>query len=321
MRLAGWCSRIVVVLGSLAVVPLLAQSQADPWNFDGESSGETLASVLGPQVSDIVATIAFVTLALVSFFRKSIPLKYATLCFSLVYLGALRSMLMSVTDIFRLIDLSLPPIEYSVAWYLVAGLTVASTVLWGRLYCGRICAFGALTQLLDAVVPTRLRREPPPWIEERAALLKYGILALVLAYYVATDDAAVYRYVEPFWMFSGSATPLLWGMLAVLLLATLVVRNLYCRFLCPVGALLGLVAQVSTVFRIKRWKECRTCRICERACEWGAIRGPRIVRSECVRCDDCERLYADTSTCVHWVVLQRRSSRPPAPLGNTTRSP
>ena len=78
----------------------------------------------------------------------------------------------------------------------------------------------------------------------------------------------------------------------MLLVATVFVRNLYCRFLCPVGATLGLMSFL-TVFKIKRWSECSTCRICEKACEWGAIDGPKILVTECVRCDDCERLYAD----------------------------
>ena len=60
----------------------------------------------------------------------------------------------------------------------------------------------------------------------------------------------------------------LWIGLALLLTATVFVRNLYCRFLCPVGAALGLVSQVTTVFRIKRWSECNTCKICEKTCEW-----------------------------------------------------
>jgi len=46
------------------------------------------------------------------------------------------------------------------AYYLLIAFTLASTVLWGRLYCGRICAFGALTQLMDRVAPARLRVEP-----------------------------------------------------------------------------------------------------------------------------------------------------------------
>jgi len=175
------------------------------------------------------------------------------------------------------------------------------------LYCGRICAFGAFTQLLDAVVPKKLRWEPSAKVERYGGYVKYGLLVSVVAYYALTDHFTIYRYVEPFWMFTRQGTVVLWTMLGTLLLATLVVRNLYCRFLCPVGAMLGIISQVTTLFRIKRWKECTSCKICERTCEWGAIRGPQIVRSECVRCDDCERLYDDQQKCVHWVVIHRKS--------------
>ena len=41
-------------------------------------------------------------------------------------------------------------------------------------------------------------------------------------------------------------------------------------------------------------------------CEWGAIEGPKIIKSECVRCDDCERLYADTKKCPHWLILAKK---------------
>jgi NosR/NirI family nitrous oxide reductase transcriptional regulator len=180
-------------------------------------------------------------------------------------------------------------------------------VLWGRLYCGRICAFGALTQLMDPIVPRRMRFEIPVRIEKHANLIKYGVLAAVLAYFFATRDVGIYRFVEPFWMFGLFGTPGMWIGLAVLLAATVLVRNLYCRFLCPVGAMLGLLSNL-TVFRIKRWAECSTCKICEKTCEWGAIRGPKIIASECVRCDDCERLYMDQKKCPHWIILRRKGN-------------
>ena len=283
----------------------------DAWGFDDEVKVETWADILRPQALDLGITTAFLAFAMVSFFRNSRPLKYATLAMSVAYLGITKSTLISVTDIFRLVHLDFPQFKYSLAWYLIAGFTVVSTLLWGRLYCGRICAFGALTQLLDTVVPKKLRWEPSVKVERYAGYVKYGLLVAVVAYYAATDHFTIYRYVEPFWMYTGQASPVLWFMLGTLLLATLVVRNLYCRFLCPVGAMLGLMSQVTTLFRIKRWSECKTCRICERTCEWGAIRGPQIVRSECVRCDDCERLYDDEKKCVHWVVVYRKSQNLP----------
>lgn len=279
----------------------------DPWGFDEAVHEETWSDILRPQAADLAITTAFFAFALVSFFKRSRALKYAALVMSVLYLGVMKSTLISVTDIFRFVHLDFPQVKYSLAWYLVAGFTLVTTLLFGRLYCGRICAFGAFTQLLDAVVPKKLRWEPTATAERYAGYVKYGLLVAVVAYYAATDHFTIYRYVEPFWMYTRQGTVVLWSMLAVLLLATLVVRNLYCRFLCPVGAMLGIVSQVTTVFRIKRWAECKTCRICERTCEWGAIRGPRIIRSECVRCDDCERLYADQKRCVHHIVVYRKS--------------
>ena len=269
---------------------------------------ESWGDVLRPQAIDLVLLTLFIALTFVGFFRKSVRLKYVTLAFAVGYLGFYKSSLISVSDIFRLTDLSLPPFTYSLAWYLLAGFVVVSTVLWGRVYCGRVCAFGALTQLMDAVLPARLRVEPPPAIERRAAWIKYGLLVAVVVYYIATKDLArPVQYAEPFWMFTRFGTTAMWIGLGVLLTATIFVRNLYCRFLCPVGAALGVLSQATTIFRIKRWSECNTCRICEKTCEWGAIQGPRIVRSECVRCDDCERLYLDQQKCPHWIILRRHS--------------
>ena len=271
--------------------------------------GETWGEILRPQLLDLVLLSAFIAFAMVSFFRKSVALKYVTFVLAVGYLGFTKSSLVSVSDVFRLTDLSVPEFKYSVTWYAFMLFVVASTVLWGRVYCGRVCAFGALTQMLDPIVPRRMRLEIPVRIEKHANLIKYGVLAAVLVYYLVTRDVAgPIRYAEPFWMFGLFGTTGMWIGLGVLLVATVFVRNLYCRFLCPVGATLGLLSSATTVFRIKRWTECNTCKICEKTCEWGAIRGPRIVKSECVRCDDCERLYLDQQKCPHWIILRRKGN-------------
>ena len=95
----------------------------------------------------------FTALALVSFFRKSVRLKYVTFAAAVLYLGFVKSQLISIVNVFALVDWNLPIFRYSLAWYLLATFTVLSTVLWGRVYCGRMCAFGALTQLMDTIVP------------------------------------------------------------------------------------------------------------------------------------------------------------------------
>ena len=283
-------------------------SGGSAWQFnDEDEQTPTWTATVRSQAVDLAVFAGFTVLALVSFFRKDKRLKYVTLAACVVLLGFWKSQLITVVNIFGLISLDLPIFRYSLAWYLLATFTVVSTVLWGRLYCGRMCAFGALTQLMDATLPASWRHEPPAWLEQRAMYIKYGVLAFAILYFLVTRDRLIYRYVEPFWMFGFHGSIVMWTLLAALLVATVFVRNLYCRFLCPVGAALGAISSVTTVFSIKRWKECNSCKICEKACEWGAIQGPKIVKSECVRCDDCERIYADEAKCVHWLILKRKS--------------
>ena len=278
------------------------QPAADPWGF-AEVAVETWAEILRPQSLDLALLVAFLALAMVSFTRKSVPLKLVTFAFAIGYLGFAKSYLISITNIFSALDWNWPVPKYNLAWYMFFGFTVVSTVLWGRLYCGRICAYGALTQALDVMMPARWRFEVPKAIEKRASFIKFGLLAALLGYYLLTHDLLIYQYVEPFWMFGMFGTTTMWSMLVVLLAVTVVVRNVYCRFLCPVGAALGLMSYL-TVFKIKRWSECNTCKMCQKTCQWGAIEGPRILVTECVRCDDCERLYADTAKCPHWRIIE-----------------
>ncbi|MGE0866806.1 MAG: 4Fe-4S binding protein, partial [Vicinamibacterales bacterium] len=124
---------------------MLAGQPADPWGFEDEAV-ETWADILGPQYLDIALLAAFLVLALVSFKRKSVPLKLVTFAFAIGYMGFAKSYLISITNIFSIVDWNWPVPKYNVAWYLFFGFTVVSTILWGRLYCGRICAYGALTQ-------------------------------------------------------------------------------------------------------------------------------------------------------------------------------
>ena len=267
---------------------------------------ETWRDIIRSQAADILMFVAFAALALVSFFRKSVRLKQVTLVASVAYLGFYKSQLLSIVNIFGVVGANLPVFKYNLGWYVFAMFSVVSTVLWGRLYCGRICAYGAMTQLLDPIVPARFRYDVPLRIERHASKMKYALLGGVLLYFLVTRDITIYRYVEPFWMFGRRGSTGMWIGLGVLLVATVFVRNLYCRFLCPLGAALGLLSKL-TVFGIKRWSECNSCKLCEKTCQWGAIHGPKIIMSECVRCDDCERLYMDQQKCPHWIIIRKKS--------------
>ena len=273
-----------------------------------EDSEEAPAEFDQMAVLDVAALGLVLGFAVFSFLKKSERLKVVSMVLSVAYLGFYKASLVSVVDIFGALRWTLPEFQDGQAYYALILFTLVSTVLWGRVYCGRICAFGALTQLMDRVIPSRFRIEPPAWLDRRLVYLKYVVLGAAVLYFLVSGDTLVYRYIEPFWMFTLNGNVVMWTLLTLLLLATVFVRNLYCRYLCSVGAGLGLLSNL-TMFRIKRWGECRTCKLCEKVCEWGAIEGPKILVSECVRCDDCERLYADEDKCPHWLIEKRVAAR------------
>jgi len=324
-------SRVVLALGAVlllclaagAAVPVAVQAQQPetppPLSLDDlaaldalidedEVTDNAVAQFDSGAVIDVAVLSAVLAFALVSFKKRSEPLKMVSWVLSIGYLGFYKASLVSVVDIFGALRASLPAFQDGQAYYLLIAFTLASTVLWGRLYCGRICAFGALTQLMDRIIPSRFRIDPPAWLDKRLVYLKYIMLGGAVLYFLASGDTLVYRYIEPFWMFTLHGNAVMWTLLTVLLLATVFVRNLYCRYLCSVGAGLGLLSNL-TVFKIKRWGECSTCKLCEKTCEWGAIDGPKILVSECVRCDDCERLYADEDKCPHWLIKKHVAAR------------
>ena len=309
-RALARCSIVALLLVTLAPAAAYAQPEPepDPWGFAEEEEAEpTLAEHFADQWVDVALFVGFAALTMAGFLRKDDRIHLVTLVAAFAYLGLYKSEIISIVNVFSIFTLNLPIFAYNIEWYAFAVFTLGTTLLGGRVYCGRVCAFGALTQLIDRVVPARLQWKVPRVLERRAGYIKYGILVAAIAYYLVTRDIGVRRYVEPFSMFSLRETALFWAGVGVVLLVSVFVRNFYCRFFCPVGAFLGVIAQATTVFRIKRWGECSTCRICEKACEWGAIRGPKIIKSECVRCDDCERLYNDTKKCPHWIIIQRKA--------------
>ena len=66
------------------------EGQPDPWGFD-EAPVETWAEILRPQYLDLALLAAFLVLAMISFKRKSVPLKFVTFAFAIGYMGFAKS--------------------------------------------------------------------------------------------------------------------------------------------------------------------------------------------------------------------------------------
>ncbi len=183
---------------------------------------------------------------------------------------------------------------------LLVGFTVVTTLLWGRVFCGFLCPFGALQDFLERIVPRQLRRELPRAVHERALLVKYLVLALVLTPPIIGSGLSLFQYFEPFGtVFYWSSSALLWAIAGGILVASAIVPRFYCRYACPLGAALAIGSLV-TPFKIQRVEQCDFCKVCEQKCPTGAIEGPKIDFKECVRCNVCEiELREKTGVCRH----------------------
>lgn len=189
--------------------------------------------------------------------------------------------------------------------------------VWGRgTFCGWLCPFGALQDLLSSV-SKRLGLKPLTvsgrW-DARLKRVKFGVLAVILLsalLSVTWTDRLV--EIEPFktsitlnfvreWPF------VLWAV-ATLLSSTLVYKG-YCRYVCPLGAAMSVLGKLRRFDWIARRLECGSpCQRCRSDCGYQAIqRNGAIDYGECFQCMDCVVIYESKTLCVP-VFLAERDKR------------
>jgi len=225
--------------------------------------------------------------------------RYITLLGGLIYIGFILARPICVIDVLNMLSLNLTPLTGRMYVLLLITFTVTTTVLWGRIYCGWICPFGAVQEFLERVSPFKLR--VPSKIHRVAVKAKYVVLLAIITCFYLLNDLTLATYVEPYaTLFLGFGSTIMWVILASVLAISVVVHRFFCKYICPVGAALGLISLLR-VFRVKRWGECKTCRICARSCKMDAIGGGKISVMECISCGNCERNYRDTRVCPHWL--------------------
>ncbi len=179
-----------------------------------------------------------------------------------------------------------------------AGLVVLAVLALGGVLKRRrraaawVLALAAVWVVAAMVLPDRTGR---------AASLQTGLLdpiplvyrSLSLAVLPAVDNSVqqvspVARHYQGTWVIG--------GIFIGALLANLIVPRFYCRFICPLGALLGVFSRFA-VWRIgQRNSDCIHCRLCERSCEGACEPSGEIRTSECVLCGNC------LDDCTHGVM-------------------
>jgi len=269
--------------------------------FTQESSGTVLARTLANTSPRRVALVVLLwILAITALLYKHNGMRWATLTGTLMLLGFWDGGFLSISHLTSAIWVGPGVFLNDLPLLLMVVFTVGTTLLWGRVFCGYLCPFGALQDVLDRWIPKAFKRNLPAGVHKKALLLKYGVLLFIVAAALATSQSSVYAYFEPFGtVFFLSRSPLLWTIAGLFLVVSAIIPRFYCRYACPLGAALA-VGSLVTLRRIPRVAHCTHCKVCEQDCPTGAITGPDIDFKECVRCNDCEtKLIERAGVCRH----------------------
>ena len=199
--------------------------------------------------------------------------------------------------------------------FLLWSFVAVVLLLWGRgVYCGWLCPFGALQELLFQLAQ-RLRIpqwDPPQVVHERLWAIKYIVLIALFGLSLQSmGEAERYAEIEPFkTVFSlhlmRDADFVVYAL--ALLAVGLFIRKAYCRYLCPLGAALTFPGRFRIFDWLRRRRECgRPCQICARECEVQAIRPTgEIIDNECHYCLDCQVTYWNRHVCPPLVEKHRK---------------
>lgn len=273
----------------------------------------------GKQV-EIAVLATMLTLLTGMFFFQSLATRNARsfywfrigfLTVTLVYLGWFANAQLSVVNLMALFGslvsgfswqaFLLDPLTF-ILWFAVA----AALLFWGRgAYCGWLCPFGALQELLNQVARAlRIPQWTLPWgLHERLWPLKYMIfLGLFGVSLTSIEQAERLAEVEPFKTAIILNFVRAWPFVAyvgALLIAGLFVERFFCRYLCPLGAALAIPARLRMFDWLKRYHECgNPCQTCAHQCPVQAIHPTgEINPNECINCMHCQVLYQSKTIC------------------------
>lgn len=260
--------------------------------------------------------------------RRLAYFRTAYLLFTLGFIGWYAQGQLSIVNIVALLQAAIAGrglgfFLYDPMTVVLWGFVFITFFLWGRgTFCGWLCPFGALQELVSKLAWRLGIRQirVPDRVDARLKRVKYAILGGILVvgcFSVPWADRLV--EVEPFktsitLVFERAWPFVLWAGSLVLLSAF--VYKGYCRYLCPLGAGMGVLGRLRRFQWIARRTECgQPCQRCRNDCAYQAIgKKGEIDYDECFQCLDCVAIHRSEDLCVPLIVKNRKSRPFPIPV-------
>ncbi len=192
---------------------------------------------------------------------------------------------------------------------------VATGLLLKKAFCSWLCPIGTLSESLWLFGKKLFGRNltTPKWLDYPLRSLKYLLLFFFVnsIWQMTVPDLQAFIYspynkmadVKMYQFFAHISSFALWTII-ILMVFSLFIKNFWCRFLCPYGALLGVLSWLSP-FKITRNKStCIDCELCTKACPSNI----KVHKVNKVWSDECMNCLACVEACPVKATLDIRTS-------------
>ncbi|MHC4889528.1 MAG: 4Fe-4S binding protein [Planctomycetota bacterium] len=229
-----------------------------------------------PDVQGVYLISAFI-LALIVIYYGGFWSRLAVLSLNLVVGGIIFNAQYSSEQIATVLSLHTPAAGLAGAFLLVIGVPLL-VIIFGNIYCGYICPFGAAQELLGYIIPERFKQPVAKDNMQKARFVKYVVLLiLIIVFFFSRNrttlgsDPLISFFNLQFWQLS------ILLIAATALIGSVFYPRFWCLYLCPVGAFLSLLNNVRVLRRYLPAKKFGSC-------EFG-LTGKN--KKDCIYCDRC----------------------------------
>jgi len=196
------------------------------------------------------------------------------------------------------------------------------SLLLKRAFCSWLCPVGTLSEFLWKLGRKLLGRNlvAPRWLDIPLRSLKYLLVAFFVCIVGSLSIMALQSFFrQPYGILAdvkmlhfftrmGETTAIV---LLVLVLLSVVIKNFWCRYLCPYGAVMSLASLLSPVTIRRDEEACVSCGKCSHACpqELPVDRLVQVRSVECTACMECVS-SCGTQDALHFALPARRAPNP-----------
>ena len=232
-----------------------------------------------------ILTVLLLLGSLLLFYRKARPWTIFLMLVSLIVLGFLRYGCICPVGATGNIAAGLAystVVSVSIFTVLFFLLPLLCALVFGRVFCGTVCPFGVIQDLL-----ARKTASVPRIIDRILGLGKYVVLGIVIYCAVRAIGLPLCEF-DPFIAIlrrSGSSQQ--WMLACGILVLSVFIARPFCRWICPYAVMLYWLSKIAVFRRYINTDTCISCGKCQKVCPNNSIAVPDINNGSCLACNRC----------------------------------